>query len=143
MRAGRWPVKRRAAAGRRDRPPRALRRGSLRGGSFRSEDGSAATAVVGVVAGTILVTAAVLAGCGGVIGHQRAVAAADAAALAAADVASGLLTGAPCTEAQRVAEAGSARLSECAVEEGVATVSVAVSVGPLVLPARSRAGPPP
>ncbi|WP_230673694.1 Rv3654c family TadE-like protein [Rathayibacter sp. Leaf248] len=136
-------MRRRTAAGRRDRPPWALRSGSLRGEPLRGEDGSAATAVVGVVAGTILVTAAVLAGCGGVIGHQRAVAAADAAALAAADVASGLLAGAPCTEAQRVAEAGSATLSECAVEGGVATVSVSVSVGPLALPARSRAGPPP
>ncbi|OOB90070.1 hypothetical protein [Rathayibacter sp. VKM Ac-2630] len=97
---------------------------------------------MGVVAGTILVTAAVLAGCGGVIGHQRAVAAADAAALAAADVSSGLLAGAPCDAARRVAEAGAASLSDCAVEEGVATVAVTVSVGPLALPARSRAGPP-
>ncbi|MCM6763850.1 helicase [Rathayibacter sp. ZW T2_19] len=106
------------------------------------EDGSAATAAVGVVAGTILVTAAVLAGCGGLVGHQRAVAAADAAALAAADVASGLLPGEPCSAADRVARAGAARVSECAVEEGVATVEVVVTVGPFVLGARSRAGPP-
>lgn len=108
-----------------------------------SEDGSAATAAIGVVAGTILVTAAVLAGCGGLVGHQRAVAAADGAALAAADVASGLLPGEPCRAADRVAEAGGATVAECAVEGGVATVEVDVAVGPLVLAARSRAGPPP
>ncbi|MBO0985092.1 Rv3654c family TadE-like protein [Rathayibacter sp. SD072] len=107
------------------------------------EDGSAATAAIGVVAGTILVTAAVLAGCGALVGHQRAVAAADGAALAAADVASGLLPGEPCGAADRVARAGAAQVSECAVDEGVATVEVVVSVGPVVLPARSRAGPPP
>ncbi|TDX75937.1 secretion/DNA translocation related TadE-like protein [Rathayibacter sp. PhB151] len=107
------------------------------------EDGSAAVVAVGVVAGTILVTAAVLAGCGGVAGHQRAVAAADAAALAAADVASGLLPGEPCGAAERVAGAMTATIAGCAVEGGVATVEVVVSVGPLVLPARSRAGPPP
>ncbi|NQX16097.1 helicase [Rathayibacter sp. VKM Ac-2857] len=107
------------------------------------EDGSAAVVAVGVVAGTVLVTAAVLAGCGGVVGHQRAVAAADAAALAAADVGSGLLQGEPCGEAERVAGAMGATLAGCALEEGIATVEVVVAVGPLALPARSRAGPPP
>ena len=107
------------------------------------EEGSAAVVAVGVVAGTILVTAAVLAGCGGVVGHQRAVAAADAAALAAAAVASGLLPGEPCGEAERVARTMSAELAQCALEEGVTTVEVVVAVGPLALPARSRAGPPP
>nr|WP_217274659.1 Rv3654c family TadE-like protein [Rathayibacter sp. VKM Ac-2835] len=127
------------------------RRGRWRGrgrrvggeGDRTGEDGSAAVVAVGVVAATILVTAAVLAGCGGVVGHQRAVAAADAAALAAADAASGLFPGEPCGEAERVAGAMTATLAGCALEEGIATVEVVVAVGPLALPARSRAGPPP
>lgn len=114
-----------------------------RANAYRSEEGSATVVAVGVVAGTLLVTAAVLAGCTGVVGHQRAVAAADAAALAAADVASGLLPGEPCGEAARVADAGSATLSACTIDDGVAIVEVEVEVGPMALSARSRAGPPP
>lgn len=108
----------------------------------RSEEGSATVVAVGVVAGTLLVTSAVLAGCAGVVGHQRAVAAADAAALAAADTASGLLPGDPCGEAARVASANSATLPSCTVEDGVALVVAEIAVGPIVLSARSRAGPP-
>ncbi|PWJ66969.1 Rv3654c family TadE-like protein [Rathayibacter iranicus] len=105
------------------------------------EDGSASIVAVAVVVGTILVTIAVLVGCGAVVGHQRAVAAADASALAAADVGSGLVPGEPCAEAERVAVAGGASLLTCRFESGVATVEVAV--GPLPLTAHSRAGPPP
>lgn len=108
-----------------------------------AEEGSAAVIAVGVVVGTILVTASVLAGCAGVVGHQRAVAAADAAALAAADVASGLLPGDACAEASRIARAGRAELTRCSVQKGIATVEVTVVVGPFLLPAKSRAGPPP
>ncbi|AND17266.1 helicase [Rathayibacter tritici] len=109
------------------------------------DQGSAAVVAVGVVAGTILVTAAVLAGCGGVVGHQRAVAAADASALAAADVASGLLAGDPCGRAAEVARANSAELRLCTIDGGGASVEAAVAVEPLSLTftARSRAGPPP
>ncbi|MBF4462861.1 MULTISPECIES: Rv3654c family TadE-like protein [unclassified Rathayibacter] len=107
------------------------------------EEGSAAVVAIGVVVGTILVTTAVLGGCAGVVGHQRAVAAADAAALAAADVASGLVPGEPCSAAAKVARADDADVSSCVIEEREVTVSVEVGVGPLVLAARSRAGPPP
>ncbi|WKK70823.1 helicase [Rathayibacter oskolensis] len=107
------------------------------------EEGSAAVAAISVVAATVLVTAAVLSGCGAVVAHQRAVAAADAAALAAADTASGLLPGEPCDEASRLATAGGAELTACALDGETASVEVAVAVGPLTLRARSRAGPPP
>ncbi|KQQ03922.1 MULTISPECIES: Rv3654c family TadE-like protein [unclassified Rathayibacter] len=107
------------------------------------EEGSAAVTAISVVAATVLVTAAVLSGCGAVLAHQRAVSAADAAALAAADTASGLVPGEPCTQASRVATAGGAELAECSVAEGRASVEVVVAVGPLTMPARSRAGPPP
>ncbi|SMH46182.1 helicase/secretion neighborhood TadE-like protein [Rathayibacter oskolensis] len=112
-------------------------------GTRESERGSASIVAVGVVAGTVLVTAAVLSGCGAVVGHQRAVAAADAAALAAADTASGLVSGEPCAAASGIATAGGAELTECALDAGIATVEVVVALGPLALPARSRAGPPP
>ncbi|AZZ49441.1 helicase [Rathayibacter rathayi] len=109
------------------------------------DQGSAAVVAVGVVAGTILVTVAVLAGCSGVVGNQRAVAAADASALAAADVASGLLTGDPCRRAAEVAQANGAELRLCTLDGSVASVATAVAVDPLSLTftARSRAGPPP
>ncbi|WP_246226802.1 Rv3654c family TadE-like protein [Rathayibacter agropyri] len=110
----------------------------MRGGATQ-EEGSASIVAVAVVTGTILVTTAVLLGCGVVVGHQRAVAAADASALAAADVGSGLVPGEPCAEAERVAAAGGASVLTCTFEGSVASVQVAV--GPLR--ARSRAGPPP
>lgn len=68
---------------------------------------------------------------------------ADAAALAAADAASGAVSGVPCERAAEVAARGGAAVVSCAVEGLFATVEVAASVGLLSAHARARAGPPP
>ncbi|MFT4219693.1 MAG: helicase, partial [Microbacterium sp.] len=77
---------------------------------------------------------------------QRAAAAADAAALAAADTLSGATAGAgadPCGAAAAVAEANGASLRSCALDELTATVRVAVPFAALSAEAAARAGPPP
>lgn len=75
--------------------------------------------------------------------RQRLIGAADAAALAAADGASGAVAEPPCTGAALVARAARASLTACRLDGLVATVQVAARVGPVLVTARSTAGPPP
>ena len=75
--------------------------------------------------------------------NQAVQGAADAAALAAADTASGLLPGVPCDAATRAAEVNGTRLSSCTVDGLIATVSVAHTVGIITIGSTARAGPAP
>jgi secretion/DNA translocation related TadE-like protein len=68
-------------------------------------------------------------------------AAADAAALAAADTASGLIPGYPCDAAARVAAVNGASLEECALDGPVATVTVGRAVAGISLRESATAGP--
>lgn len=74
---------------------------------------------------------------------QRLSGAADAAALAAADAASGAVTGEPCARAAELAEADGASLAGCDLAGLIATVTVSASFGPFATSASARAGPPP
>ena len=78
----------------------------------------------------------------GLTARQRAIGAADLAALAAADAASGAISGAPCEVAERVANGNAARLAGCRVDGLVVTVTVAASFAGIPITARSTAGPP-
>lgn len=82
---------------------------------------------------------------GAVVASVRLAAAADAAALAAADTASGaVLTNEPaCSVAARVAAANGARLTRCELAGLVATIEVKLGYVGLQASASSRAGPPP
>jgi len=73
---------------------------------------------------------------------QRLAGVADAAALAAADAASGAVTGVPCERAQQVAAAGGADVGVCDLDGLIATVTVTASFGVLPASASARAGPP-
>ena len=73
---------------------------------------------------------------------QRADGAADSAALAAADVASGLEPGVPCAAADLVATANGVDLVECLVDGVIVTVQVTVTSGPISVSGRATAGPP-
>lgn len=78
-----------------------------------------------------------------VLGEQRAAAgAADAAALAAADVRVGIVAGEPCAVARRVAEANGAQLRACECDGLVATVVVSKRVAGFDISAAATAGPP-
>ena len=101
------------------------------------------------LAGGILTVAAALslglAAVGGAaVTAQRVAGAADAAALAASDAASGAVaTGEePCALAARVAAASDATLTGCALDGVVATVEVRAAYAGLAAVSRARAGPP-
>ena len=68
--------------------------------------------------------------------------AADAAALAAADVAVGLVPGAPCELAATVAGGNGASVTACEVDGLIVTVTAGVTVLGLPITATSSAGPP-
>lgn len=110
---------------------------------MRAETGSGGVLALALVAATILLAGLTLPIGAMLAGKQRAVAAADAAALAAADVAVGIVAGFPCEVAASVAEANGARLAACEVDGLIATVHVTGSLaGPRVM-AGATAGPPP
>lgn len=103
-------------------------------------------ALVAVVVATVLAVSAVGAA---VVLRHRAEAAADLAALAGADVATGRVPGSPCVRAGRVAAVNGARLTGCWVQAEEVVVDVAVrpgSAGPFAgltgaARASARAGP--
>ncbi|GAA5207304.1 Rv3654c family TadE-like protein [Microbacterium kyungheense] len=100
-------------------------------------------AAVGVIAAAVVLTGGLAAvGSAAVIG-QRLASAADAGALAAADAASGAVTGVPCDLAGEVAAEFGARIDACDLDGLIATVTVEMRVGPVVARASARAGPPP
>ncbi len=75
--------------------------------------------------------------------RQSVAAAADAAALAAADVLSGLVPGYPCDSARHVAEANGASLALCEPDGLVVTVSATRQFAGITITSTATAGPPP
>lgn len=107
-----------------------------------SEKGSGTVLAVAVIGALLALVCTLLPLLAGFAASQSVAGAADAAALAAADVASGLIPGVPCEAAQRAAELSGAQLESCALDGVVATVSVSRMVVGMRAQARSRAGPP-
>lgn len=104
--------------------------------------GAASVLAVGICAAIVLAAATVVPLTMTFAAGQRADGAADSAALAAADVASGLEPGSPCGAAELVATSNGADVARCEVDGMVVTVQVAVSAGALVVSGRATAGPP-
>lgn len=97
---------------------------------------------VGLVSSAVALTAGFAIVAGAAVQGQRLAGAADAAALAAADAASGAVPGIPCELARTLAEdAAGLSLTACEVEGLVATVTVAVRFAGVVAAASARAGP--
>lgn len=106
------------------------------------------------MAGTVLAAAIVMTAGAAVVGigalsgaavvAQITTGAADSAALAAADVAIGIVAGDPCAEASRIVAGAGARLQSCEVVadlDGVrVTVIVAARFGVFPVTVKSRAG---
>ena len=78
----------------------------------------------------------------GLVTRQAVAAAADAAALAAADAASGRIPGYPCELASRVAAANGAAVGSCTVDGLVVTITASRSILGIAVSARATAGPP-
>jgi secretion/DNA translocation related TadE-like protein len=104
--------------------------------------GAGSVLAVAIVAAMVCV-AAILIPLYAVLAHKQAVGgAADAAALAAADVRVGILPGEPCAVAARVASANGFDLGSCRLDGLVVTVTVRTSVAGFPLGATATAGPP-
>ena len=102
-----------------------------------------ATAAGGLVGATAALAVALAAVGAAAVAGQRVASAADAAALAAADAASGAVPGVPCQRAAEIAATAGARIDACGLDVLVATVTVALPLGPLTATASARGGPPP
>ena len=110
--------------------------------ALRDERGAGVVLALAIV-GVVVLLATAMVGLGAVLAvRQRVIGAADAAAVAAADVAIGIAPGDPCTVAAHVAAAGGARVQRCALDGLVVTVTVAGSAAGIPISALARAGPP-
>ena len=108
---------------------------------WRAERGSGSVLVVALVAATVAVTGMLLPVAGALVVRHRVAAAADSAALAAADTASGLVPGYPCEAASTAARLARATLADCALNGAVAVVAVSERYLVFDIVARARAGP--
>jgi secretion/DNA translocation related TadE-like protein len=108
----------------------------------RRDEGSGSVLAIAVIASVIALTTMLVPLAQALVVKQRVVAAADAAALAAADTASGAIVGFPCEAAKTAAQLNGARLGRCDVDGLIATVSAASSYLGLTITVLARAGPP-
>lgn len=105
--------------------------------------GSGTVLAVGIIAAILILAGALLVALIAHAVHTRASVAADAAALAAANTASGRIRGDPCANAAAVAVAHEAQLTKCDSSFAETTVEVMTSAGVLQFTAHARAGLPP
>ena len=106
------------------------------------EHGSGSVLAIAVLGAVVLVSGAAILGLGALAAQQGVQAAADAAALAAADTLSGRSAGYPCENAARAAALDQASVASCETDGLVAVVTVSREWSRLDLTARARAGPP-
>ena len=110
--------------------------------SLRGDRGAGTVVAVAIVAALVCLTA-MLVPLYSVLAKKQAMAgAADAAALAAADVRVGLEPGEPCAVAALVATANGGSLTSCSVDGFVVTVVVTATVAGFAVGVAATAGPP-
>lgn len=107
-----------------------------------SERGSGSILAVAIIAALLALVSLLLPLWIVLAAKQRVSGAADAAALAAADVAVGILPGVPCEAAASVAKANGAKLNGCGLDGAIVTVRSSVTVLGFDVSARATAGPP-
>ena len=101
------------------------------------------TLAIGIVGGCAALMLGLAAVGAAAVAGQRLAGAADAAALAAADTASGAVSGDPCRRADEIAASSGASIAACELDGLIATVTVSGAFGALTVTASARAGPPP
>jgi len=106
------------------------------------DSGSGSILVVAIVAAMLCLTAMAVPLYTVLAGKRVVSGAADAAALAAADVAVGRAPGIPCELAARVAEANGSELHACRADGLVVTVRVGIAIAGFTVAATATAGPP-
>lgn len=109
---------------------------------LRSEHGAGSVLAVATVAGLFCITAMLVPLYSVLTKKQALAGAADASALAAADVRVGLEPGEPCAVAARVASANGGSLTTCSVDGLVVTVVVSATVVGFAVGVAATAGPP-
>ena len=109
---------------------------------MRDERGAGSVLAVAIIAAVLGVTVMLVPLYSVFVKKQAVAGAADAAALAAADVRVGLDPGEPCAVAARVAGANGATLTSCTVDGLVVTVVVSATVVRFAVEAAATAGPP-
>lgn len=110
--------------------------------TWDGEHGSGSVLAAALVSAILLLAGLVLPLNAALTTRQLTANAADAAALAAADTASGLAPGSPCTNAAMAAQLNGAVLGDCAVDGLEARVTASRSVLGIVVTIEARAGPP-
>jgi predicted outer membrane protein len=98
--------------------------------------------MVGVVTTTMILATVLFAAAGARVAVARSQGAADAAAVAGAAAAVGLVRDEPCAAADRTARGNGARVSSCDVADAVVRVRVQLRAGPFDVEAAALAGPP-
>lgn len=104
--------------------------------------GSISVVAVGMIAGVLALTGGIVGISGAFVVKQRVSGAADVAAVAAADVATGAVSGYPCERAAATAALNGATLLECAIDGPIASVVVSAVFLAFEVRSRARAGPP-
>ncbi|WP_161580453.1 Rv3654c family TadE-like protein [Subtercola vilae] len=117
-----------------------MQRGSARR-ALADETGAGSVLCVAIVAVVLLVIALLLSVTNALAVKHQVQTSADAAALAAADVAAGVVSGYPCEVAAAVAEREGVVLGSCQMQGMVAEVTASRVVLGIEVDARSRAGP--
>jgi secretion/DNA translocation related TadE-like protein len=107
------------------------------------ERGSGSVLVVALVTSVLMLAGLALPLNAALTTRQLTANAADAAALAAADTASGFVPGYPCANAAEAARLNGATLAECAVDGLQVRVTATRQVLGVVVSVASMAGPPP
>lgn len=107
-----------------------------------AQRGAGTILMVGLIASVVALTALVIPLYWALSVRHALAGATDAAALAAADTASGLIAGYPCENAARLAAANGARIEECTVDGRIVTVSASRRILGILVTTSATAGPP-
>ncbi|EAR24156.1 hypothetical protein A20C1_11949 [marine actinobacterium PHSC20C1] len=110
---------------------------------MRGQRGAGTTLMIGLVATVVALTALVIPLYWALSVRHALAGATDAAALAAADTASGLVAGYPCGNAERLAAVNDAHIEECAVDGRIVTVTASRRILGILVTTSATAGPPP
>lgn len=109
---------------------------------WRDDAGSGSMLALGIACAVMTVAAGAMTVVGASAAQARAAAAADLAALGAADAVSGRVAGVPCDAATLVAQVNGAALASCDQAGSVVTVSATTPYLLWHATASARAGPP-
>jgi len=107
-----------------------------------ADSGSGSILAVAIMAAMLGIVSLLVPLYGVLFAKQGAAGAADAAALAAADVAVGIVAGQPCAAAASLATANGATLERCEVDGVIVTVTVTVPAFGFDVFGAATAGPP-